>query len=43
VCSFTAALVPWNGAHGNSDRQRSMVVASNRGQVLQVPAPLRKR
>ena len=29
VCSFTAALVWRNGAQGNSDRQRSMVVESS--------------
>ena len=28
VCSFTAALVLRNLAHGNSDRHKSMVVAS---------------
>ncbi len=28
VCNLIAALVERNGAHGNNDRQRSMVVAS---------------
>jgi len=29
VCSLTAALAKRNGAHGNTDRQRSMVVVSS--------------
>ena len=28
VCSLTAALVERNGAHGNSDKDKSIVVAS---------------
>jgi len=34
VCNFTAALVERNGAHGNIDRHRSMVVASRAYTVL---------
>jgi len=34
VCSFTAALVVRNGAHGNSDRDRSRVVESRAQAVL---------
>ena len=34
VCNFTAALVEQNGAHGNIDRHRSMVVASRAYTVI---------
>src|ERR1035437_8442750 len=39
VCSFTAALVERNGAHGNIDRHRSMVVASRAYTVLASSTP----
>src|SRR6476661_492425 len=39
VCNFTAALVERNGAHGNIDRHRSMVVASRAYTVLASSTP----
>src|SRR5205823_2427053 len=39
VCSFTAALAERNGAHGNIDRHRSMVVASSEYTVLASSTP----
>jgi hypothetical protein len=39
VCIFTAALVERNGAHGNTDRHRSMVVASRAYTVLDRSTP----
>ena len=39
VCNFTAALVEQNGAHGNIDRHRSMVVASRAYTVLASSTP----
>jgi len=39
VCNLTAALVERNGAHGNIDRHRSMVVASRAYTVLASSRP----